>query len=450
MKEQKVVHLQAARYQWPEENLARADIAQGPRLGVFRNLLQMAGQGQKPIIRTTLEIGRPSSDKTVPYIIAGWGRVASVLHWEALTPDERLQEYLYWYRSDAKGDGKETPARADLPVSFEQRQRITVETLTKFEEFSQEKTKIDPAAVVDAFRSEVTLPCIMFDLSKAVAKRNAMSDLIDRDAHCIADCLDYYADTILLPGVTKASIAMDVRQTAAAITWYAKYHDAKVDKGLTPTMQRVFYLHNGQDRSNKDRLSFEKTMKLFKIGNRSNKTAKIKNEKGHGICEFSLDEQDIVLNSALAAVHKSAGHTGDAPDISTASDRDLGNIQFTDVRDACKVLRQPVAAVSVDGKPQEVDKTKPAPADQRPSHATLLAFVQAERFDGTPIEGAIKPMREFAYGHISPAQCADDLTQFRVDGKKRKALPDLPKTIGAKIERIVTPRADDEKKGETA
>ena len=434
-------------YHWDlSRNLAREVLSQGDRLTVYYDLLATAMRGDTPMILQPVQAARPDASKQVNFIVAGVGRLTSIRRWESSTPQERLRDAMLKYRSD-KG------------VEFipeDQQKRIALGLLAgvSFAEFDGEgMPPVD--SVIKAFQSDVFVPVVWSDLTQDQAESVAVRDLVVRQGATTADKLMIYSREIVKDFSSKGKIAAMLNVSPPQVSKYSRWHDACIDKAISYQVMQTVKLHNGSNKVSKP-CQFDKVLTLFKIGLRS---ARLKDDKGRGVCQYSKDEQDSILSAALLSSWNTLKREGVSPAMDVATDSDLLLIQYPDVVSAVQAEESRIVKLAQDKEADEAKakaKEEGTPADategetagdtpmpaatpaaapvvKKPTLSDVVNFFDKARWDNTIAGPIVAPMRRFVNGELSAQATADTLAEVRHNRQKKAKVVGLPEKVGDTI-----------------
>ena len=411
---------------------------------MYNDLLATAMRGEVPMILQPVQAARPDESKQVNFIVAGVGRLTSIRRWESSTPQERLRDAMLKYRSDK---GPEF-------IPEDQQKRIALGLLAgvSFAEFSGES--MPPVAqVIEAFNASVMVPVVWSDLTQDQAESVAVRDLVVRQGATTADKLMIYSREIAKDFSSKGKIAAMLNVSPPQVSKYARWHDACVDKAISYQLQQLVKLHNGSNKISKP-CQFDKVLTLFKIGLRS---ARLKDDKGRGVCQYSKDEQDNILSAALLTSWNTLKREGVSPAMVEAADSDLLFIQYPDVVSAVQSEEARIVKLSQEKEAEEAKKKaedtpadtpvgetaegSPAPAAtpaaapvaKKPTLSDVVNFFDKARWDDTIAGPIVAPIRRFVNGELSAQATADSLAEVRHNRQKKAKVVDLPNVVGDTI-----------------
>ena len=431
-------------------NLAREVLSQGDRLTVYNDLLATALRGDPPTILQPIQAARPDANKEVAFIVAGVGRLTSVRKWELASPEERLRDAMLLYRS-TKGTVEFIPD--------EQQQRIAkgVFADVPFAEMDGEgKPPISKVRI--AFEATVKVPVVWSDLALEQAESVAVRDLVVRQGGSTADRLMIYSRDIVKDFSSKGKIAVMLNVSPPQVSKYARWHNACVDKVLSPQTQNLVKLHNGSIRVAKP-CQFDKMLAIFKIGLRG---ARLKDVKGKPLAQYSPDEQDGILSAALLTSWNTLGREGVCPSMLDATNSDLLLIQYPDLvtavqgeeariiklvqakeaaevaakadaSDGSEVPEDSPAVGDGDTSTQPSTSSAPAPPVTKPTLEDIVAFVDKARWDNTIAGPIVAPFRRFVLGELSAQACADMLAEARHNRQRKGKVTGLPTEVGKPV-----------------
>ena len=445
-------------YDWDlTRNLAREVLSQGERLTVYYDLLATALRGDTPTILQPVQASRPNDNKEVPFIVAGVGRLTSVRKWESATPQERLRDAMLQFRSD------KTLNKTDF-IPDDQQQNIARGLFSgvTFAEFSGEG-KPPVERIVKAFESSVSIPVVWSDLSQEQAESVAVRDLVVRQGATTADKLMIYSREIVKDYSSKGKIAAMLNVSPPQVSKYARWHDMCMGKYISFQTQQLVKLHNGSNKITKP-CQFDKMLALFKIGLRGARKSKV--PEGGGACQYSPDEQDTILSSALLTAWNTLGREGVSPSMESATDADLLLIQYPDVVTAVQVEEArivklvaakedadakakaeaiaagdepadaPMSEAGPDAPVQPSSVPSAAPAPKKPTLADVVNFFDKSRWDKTIAGPIVAPLRRFIHGELSAQATADTLVEVRHNRQHKAKVTGLPNKVGETIEAI--------------
>ena len=441
-------------YDWEQSlgmNLGREFVSQGDRLTVYHEFQTEALQGKKPRIVTPLLVIPPANgedDDVIPAIAKGYGRVKSVLKWNEQTPLERLKAALLNFRATGLKNVENKRS-----VS-----RETIESITSIDEvvglvdISVKKMGVDPAAIVAAFKEEVSLPIIWFEGSVDQARYEAIRDNVSQQKTTVADNLMIYGEEIDKPGVNNAMVADLLGVEPARVSKYKKWDMAVKHGRVHPLFKDFVFLHCGMvDLGHKKKCSFDRVMGFLQVGNDDAYHAN--NTKSLDIEFDKTDQEEILLKALLNSwpTESSAVCPSVVNDVQVG---DLKRIQIDGFTDAVKwwrVERQARKDKAEGKKPAEVqvapevDTSVPnADTKARPSLTNVYRFLDAKRWKNHRKAPFVKAIAAYVLGHATANEAAELLAGTKA-GKSSMAVPTFPLDDKGNIKPLPKPEPADQK-----
>lgn len=443
-------------YDWSrslDENLGRETIAQGSRLATFQggpdSLTSQALKGENPIITTPVLVGKPEGDSNlIPWIVRGYGRIKSVLHWEDLEPVERFRDALRPYVKGTEKtiltEGELDGFGVDVDVSTPSAMADEIAKLEIFANAEVSKLRPDsigssPRDIAAAFFATVTVPFVLFDGTKEEARKLAWSD-VAQETVTMADQL---ARLRVLSGRNwrRSTIAQDLKVSPGRVSHYQGYLAACSSDGLVrkekknkasevvtageivrvaPAMDTLIRVHMGVPKHEK--LPKGKTPVSFdRLG-------------GPRYLGFMASKGSMTVDDQLAGIARAAGDEQTPADIETLSEPNMvalaRAIDGKDLLDALDAIRAEAEQAELSQEEldrREAAKTAPdTPQSTAPSIASIQRLFSVERWGEDDNGKAITPhpyramflqIGLLVHGHIAPEQFLIDSASVKRQAK---------------------------------